>query len=146
MVSEITRIDCKPDQTPSWFLCQGALQANFNYRLWNSDHDFLIAFHCNFLSQMHGFPDNEVLLPTGYDVIVISPLQAILHDEFWKNDHDFLIEFASKYLYGMHGFRDNEVWLQAEYDVIVIYPLGGASGDFAWRILKELPWLPDCVL
>jgi len=22
---------------------------------------------------MHGFRDNEVLLPTGYDVIVISP-------------------------------------------------------------------------
>jgi len=27
-----------------------------------------------FLSVMHGFQDNEVLLQTGYDVIVISPL------------------------------------------------------------------------
>jgi len=32
------------------------------------------VFHSNFLSVMHGFRDNEVLLPTGNDVIVISPL------------------------------------------------------------------------
>jgi len=28
------------------------------------------------LSGMHGFRDNEVLLPTGNDVIVITPLGA----------------------------------------------------------------------
>jgi len=28
-------------------------------------------FHINFLSGMDGFQDNEILLPTGYDVIVI---------------------------------------------------------------------------
>jgi len=34
------------------------------------------VFHSNILSGMHGFRDNEVSLPTGYDVIVISPLGA----------------------------------------------------------------------
>jgi len=38
------------------------------------DHDFLIVFHFNFFSGMHGFQDNEVLFQTGYGVIVISPL------------------------------------------------------------------------
>jgi len=39
-----------------------------------SDHDFLIVFHSNLLSLIHGFRDNEVLLQAGYDVMVISPL------------------------------------------------------------------------
>jgi len=30
------------------------------------------VFNINFLSGMHGFRDNEVLLQGGYDVIVIS--------------------------------------------------------------------------
>jgi len=38
-----------------------------------SDHDFLIVFHGNFLSEIHGFRDNEVQLQAGYNVIVISP-------------------------------------------------------------------------
>jgi len=33
----------------------------------------LIVSHSNFLSGMHGFRDNEVLLQAGYEVIVISP-------------------------------------------------------------------------
>jgi len=95
---------------------------------WKTDHDFLIAFHSNFLSGMHGFQENEVLLQAGYDVIVISPLgvaHAILHNGFWKSDHEFLIAFHSKFVSVMHGFRDNEVLLQAGYDVIVISPPGG---------------------
>jgi len=44
-----------------------------------SDHDFLIEFHNNLLSVMHGFRDNEVLLQAGYDVIVISPLGGVSH-------------------------------------------------------------------
>jgi len=80
---------------------------------------------------MHGFRDNEVVLPTGYDVIVIYPLQAIFHDGFWKSDHDLLIVFHINFLSGMHGFRDKEVLFQAGYDVIVISPLEGASGDFS---------------
>jgi len=43
------------------------------------DYDFLIVFDSNFLSGMHGFPDNVVLLPTGYDIIVISPLGGVSH-------------------------------------------------------------------
>jgi len=59
--------------TSSWFLRQGSLHAILRNEFWKSDHDFLIAFHSNFLSVMHGFRDNEVLLQARYDVIVISP-------------------------------------------------------------------------
>jgi len=82
---------------------------------------------------MHGFRDNEVFLPTGYDVIVISTLgalQEICNDGLWESYHDFLIVFRSNFSSGMCGFRDNEVLLQGGCDVILIYPLGGASGDF----------------
>jgi len=33
----------------------------------------MIVIHSNFLSAMHGFRDNDVLLATGYEVMVISP-------------------------------------------------------------------------
>jgi len=83
---------------------------------------------------MDGFRDNEVRLPTGYDVILISPpgaLQAIFHDEFGKSDHYFLIVLHSNFLSGMHGFRDNVVLLPTGYDVIISPTLGGVSGDFS---------------
>jgi len=50
----------------------GALHAFFHGEFLKSDHDFLIAFYSNFLVTMYGFRDKEVLLQTGYDVIVIS--------------------------------------------------------------------------
>jgi len=40
---------------------------------WKSDNDFLIAFHGKCVSAMHGFRDNKIVLPTGYDVIVSPP-------------------------------------------------------------------------
>jgi len=49
---------------------------------------------------MQGFRDNEVLLQAGYDVIMISPLealQAIFHDGFWKSEYDFLIAFHTNF-------------------------------------------------
>jgi len=54
----------------------------FHDRIWQSDHDFLIAFHSNFLSAigLHGFRDNKVLLQAGYDVIMISPPGALSGD------------------------------------------------------------------
>jgi len=62
------------DMTSSSILHQGALQAIcYDGLFWKSDHDFLIASHSNFLVTMHGFRDNELLLPTGYDVIVSPP-------------------------------------------------------------------------
>jgi len=82
---------------------------------------------------MHGFRNNEVLLPTGYDVIVISPpgaLHAHVYDGFRRSDYDFLIAFHRNFLSAMHGVRDNEVLLQAGYDVIVISPLGSALRYF----------------
>jgi len=33
----------------------------------------MIVSHSNFLFAMHGFRDNTVLLPSGYDVIVSPP-------------------------------------------------------------------------
>jgi len=83
---------------------------------------------------MHGFRDNEVLLSTGYDAIVIpSPGDAVRISSglfLKKSDHNFLIVFNSNFLSGMHGFRDNEVLLPTGFDVIVIWPPGGFSGDF----------------
>jgi len=38
-----------------------------------SGHDFWIVIHTNFLSAMHGFRDNVVLLQAVYAVIVILP-------------------------------------------------------------------------
>jgi len=73
MVSEITQFNCQPDLTSSSVFRHWAQNANFHDWFWKSDHDFLIAFHSKFLSAMHGFRDNEVLLSTGCDVIVISP-------------------------------------------------------------------------
>jgi len=96
---------------------QGALHAIFHEGFWKSYHDFLIVFHSDFLSGMHGFRDNEVLLQAGYDVIVISPLAGVsgdFHDGFWKSDHDSLIAFHSNVLSGMRGFRDNELYCQPE--------------------------------
>jgi len=66
--------------TSSWFLNQGALYAILHDGFWKSDHDFRIAFHSNFLSGMHGFRDNEVLLQAGHDVIVISPPEGAAHN------------------------------------------------------------------
>jgi len=62
----------------------GIASANFHHGLWQSDHYFLIAFHSNFLSGMHGFRDNDVLLPTGYDVIALFPLGSVSHRFCWR--------------------------------------------------------------
>jgi len=72
----------------------------------------MIVIHSNVLSAMHGFRENDVLLPTGHDVITSPPpdmtsswfirkmaLQAIFHDGFWKSDHDFLITLHINFLY-----------------------------------------------
>jgi len=85
MVSEITRFYCKPDMTSSSVLRQGALLAHFHDGFWKSDHDLLIAFHSNFSAVMHGFQYNEVLLQTGYDVIVSRPLGGGSHNFCWRN-------------------------------------------------------------
>jgi len=45
-----------------------------------SDHDFQLIIHSNFLANMHGFRDNDVALPTGYDVIVSPPPEAASRD------------------------------------------------------------------
>jgi len=150
MVSEITWFYCKPEKTSSWFVIStpGGASGNFHDGFWKCDYDFLIAFYSNFLSGMHGFRYNKVLLPAGYDVIVISQpggASATFYDGFWMSDHYFLIVINSNFLSAMHGVRDNVILLQAGEDVIVISTPGGASRDFAWRILKVRLWFPDSV-
>jgi len=71
--------------TSSWFLCLGELQTIIHDGFWKSEHDFLISFHSNFFSWMHGFRDNEVLLPNGNDVIVISALWVVSHRFCWQD-------------------------------------------------------------
>jgi len=85
---------CQSDMTSSSVLRQGALHEIVRDGLWLSDHDFLIALHSNFLSGMHVFRDNEVLLQTGYDVIVISPPRGVsrrFFDGIWKSDPSLII-------------------------------------------------------
>jgi len=50
----------------------------FNYYLLfflklSSDQTIMIVIHNDFLFAMHGFRDNDVILPTGHDVIVSPP-------------------------------------------------------------------------
>jgi len=148
MVSEITRFYCQPDMTSSWFPRQGALLAIFHDDFLESNHDFLIGFHSNFLLEMQGFQDTRFycqLDMTSSSVLRQGALCALFHDGFWKIYHDILIMSHSNFLSGMHGFGNNEVLLQAGYDVIVISPPGGASRDLSWRILNERLWLPGSV-
>jgi len=94
MIFRDTRFYCKPNMTSSRFLRQGSLQAIFHDGFWKSDRDFLIAFLSNVLCGMHDFRDNEVLLPTGYDVIVISMLGGVSHRFCCRNlkeDPSFII-------------------------------------------------------
>jgi len=75
MVSEITRFYCQPNMTSPWFHRQWALHAIFYDGFCKSDHDFLIVIfliviHSNFLSAIGGIRDNEVLLSTGYELII----------------------------------------------------------------------------
>jgi len=105
--------------TSSWFGRQGALHAIFHDGFWKNDHNFLIVFHSNCVSGMHGFWDNKVLLQAGYDVIVISSLggaPANFHDGLWKSDNNFLIALQTNFWSRMHSFRDNEVLMQPGYD------------------------------
>jgi len=108
-----------------------------------SNQDFMMMIHSNFLSALHGFRHNDVLLPT----VIVSPPQGTLHtrfhDGFWKSDYDFQLMIHSNVLATIHGFRDNKVVLPTGYDVIfspppvvalhdviVISPHGGTSGNF----------------
>jgi len=50
----------------------GGASGDFYDGFWKSDHDFLIVFHSNILSGMHGFWNNKVILQAGYGVIMIS--------------------------------------------------------------------------
>jgi len=124
--------------TPSSVLLQGALHALF---MTDSERATItmIMFHSNFLS---GMRDNEVLFPTGYDVIVSLPpgdAARTFLDGFWKSDHDFLIALYSIFSAVMHGFQDEEVLLRTVYDVIFSSSLGGVSHKLCWRNLKKRP-------
>jgi len=46
------------------------------------------VFNSNFLSAMYGFRDNEILLPTGYDVIVSPPPLGAARTHFFMTDSE----------------------------------------------------------
>jgi len=80
--SEILMLHWRLHMTSWWYNHQWGLRAIFPDRFRKGDYDFRIVIHSNFLSAMQGFRDNEVLLPTGYDVIVgVSPGSA--SGDFW---------------------------------------------------------------
>jgi len=119
MVSEITRFYWEPDITSSPFLRQRALHAISHNGFWKSDQDFLLAFHPNFLSAMHGFRDNEVLLPTGYDVIVSPPATGAARTfsgRILTSENDFLKAFQSDFFIWdawfqkLSGFISSWMW------------------------------------
>jgi len=62
----------------------GGASGEFLWVFWKSGHDFLIGFYGIFLSGMHGFRNNEVLLQTRYDVIMISPLEGASGEFSWR--------------------------------------------------------------
>jgi len=73
------------------------------------------------LTGMHGFRDNEVLLPTGNDVIVISPLGAFhtgFVDGIWKSDTSFIImvHWHSSRISYRFGIIRNLFWLAHDPD------------------------------
>jgi len=140
-VSQIMRFYCKPDLTSLWFLRQVALLAILNDGFWKSDCDFLIAFHSNFLSWMHGFRDNEVLLQAGYEIIMISPPgahYAIWHDWFWKSDHDLLMAFHSNFFIWdawflrKRGFIASRIWRHRDFS---------ASGRSTLFYMMDSEWV-----
>jgi len=131
--------------TSSSVLCLGALHAHFQVGFWKSDHNFLIAFHSNFLSGMHGFRDNVVLFLAGCDVIVISPPGGaagsllIADSERTTDDPTFILVLHCNYTSIVHRFWFNELFMFAGNYVITISSIGGASGNF-W-FLKGGPQL-----
>jgi len=120
-----------------------ALPATFYDGIWKNDYDFLLMCHSNFLSVLHGFRGNEVLLQAGYDVMVISPLGGASGDFSWRilKERPWLPDSVlyQLFLSRMHGFRDNEVLLPTGSDVMVISPLGSVSHMFFDGIWKNDP-------
>jgi len=89
----------------------------------------MIVIHSNFMSALHGFQDNEVLLPTGYDLIVSPPPVGAARTFSWKilKERPWLPDIVSR------------IWRHRDFS---------ARGSFRLcyrRILKERPWLPDSV-
>jgi len=123
-VSEITRFYCKPDMTSSRFLRQGSLHAILHDGFWKSEHDFLMAFHSNFLSVMHGFRDNEVLLLTGYDFIVDPPPGGrcttfsgrILKERPWlPNSLLYQLFMWDAWFPRLSGFISSRIWRHLDF-------------------------------
>jgi len=103
---------CKPEIISSWFIRHGALARMLYNGLWKSDNDLLKAFHSNFLSGMHGFRDDEVLLSTGYDVMSVIrqwAMQALFHAVFWKSDHDLLAFHNNFFIWDVWTWRYRDI-------------------------------------
>ena len=80
--SDKMRSSFKSEMTATPKLRYGALDTVFNDGFSMSNTNFLLVFSSNFTSIMHLFRDNDVFLPTGNDVIVISPSYIVVDDGF----------------------------------------------------------------
>jgi len=149
---------CKPDITSSSFGRQEALHAIFHDGFWKSDHNLLIVFHSNFVSKMHGFWDNKVLLQDRYDVIIISSPRGTSDDYSgrisgigalapWR----FLVDL--RYRFGRR-VQLLQVYRPGSTRSVLIVSMIWLHRDFFARgrfrrifmtILEERPWLSDSV-
>jgi len=111
-------------------------QGRFRRFFWKNEHDFLIVIHGNFLSAMHGFQDDEVVLPSGYD------RGRRMHFFITDSERATITFWLCLFSYRV-CFRDNMVVLPTGYHVIVSPQSGGDACTFSLRSLKERPWLPD---
>jgi len=130
--------------TSLWFLRQGALHTHFRDGFWRSDHDFLIASHCNFylgcmVFEIKWFYFKPYVTSSWF--LRQGALHAIFWLRFWKGDPDFILVLYCYHTSIVHRFRFNELFKFAGNDVITISSLGGASGNFWLRILKGRPRL-----
>ena len=80
------RFSFKPKMTSSIYLrCGGgALCAVLKDGNWKVCYGFLLVFNRNCFSIMHHLRDNNVILLTGYHVMVLCPLGGIVRSFLWR--------------------------------------------------------------
>jgi len=122
--------------TSSSVLRLGALHANFQGGFWNSDHDYLIAFHSKYLSRIHGFRDWVVFssrLWRHRDFSVRGHCTQFFDCRFCKGDPDFILVLHRNYTSIVYRFHVCRKWCHSDFVT------RGASGNFWLRILKGQP-------
>ena len=115
------RFSCKPKMTSSIYLRHGALCTVLNNGIWKGNNGFPLVFYSNSTSILSRFLDNDVFLPTGNNVIVISPLGGAVRSFWWRilkgwpqvYIHAQLTHFA--YLQLLKSYSSFSFWLGFPY-------------------------------